>query len=292
MVTAKKGKKFKRGVIKKEGSKQGKAKESKPKTAKQHEEEIIQKTNIIAIKKSGMNSVFKSLCRDLAEVFSPYSVTLYINKLKNLTELKKKLKELNYKYTISIHISNQKFMYNITSNYTKLTLTFIIQSFTNASVVRSKGAKFAFHNYSKFKPLLILKNFNNSANPEMLNYLIIIQNILKNMFPNINLRADAEHKPKRVILYSYNSADETIYFRQYVTNLRQRSVKEIINEAYRNDGLGENNNMYNFLSNRMELNSAKKEEENEMVEVGPRVSFKIFKIEDQDKVIYSMTNQK
>ncbi|EUD67016.1 hypothetical protein C922_02600 [Plasmodium inui San Antonio 1] len=291
MVTAKKGKKFKRGV-KKEGSKNTKAKESKPKTAKQHEEEIVQKTNIIAIKKSGMNSVFKSLCRDLAEVFSPYSVTIYINKLKNLTELKKKLKELCYKYTISIHISNQKLMYNITSNYTKLTLTFIIHSFTNASVVRSKSPKFAFHNFNKFKPLLILKNFNNCANPEMLNYLIITQNILKNLFPNINLRADGEHKPKRVMLYSYNSADETIYFRQYVTNLRQRSVKEIINDAYRNDDLGEYNNMYNFLSNQMDLNSAKKEEENEMVEVGPRVSFKIFKIVDQDKVIYSMTNQK
>ncbi|GAB65202.1 hypothetical protein PCYB_052200 [Plasmodium cynomolgi strain B] len=292
MVTAKKGKKFKRGV-KKEGSKHAKAKEGKPKTAKQHEEQIVQKTNIIAIKKSGMNSVFKSLCRDLAEVFSPYSVTLYINKLKNLTELKKKLKELCYKYTISIHISNKKLMYNITSNYTKLTLTFIIQSFTNASVVRSnKIPKFASHNFSKFRPLLILKNFNNSANPEMLNYLIIIQNILKNMFPNINLRADDEHKPKRVILYSYNSADETIYFRQYVTNLRQKSVKEIINEAYRNDSLGEYNNMYNFLSNQIDLNSAKKEEENEMVEVGPRVSFKIFKIADQDKVIYSMINQK
>ncbi|GAW79714.1 hypothetical protein, conserved [Plasmodium gonderi] len=292
MVTTKKGKKFK-GGIKKEGGKHT-TKENKQKNTKKYggEEEIVEKTNIITIKKKGMNAVFRSLCRDLANVFTPYSITFYIKKLKNLSELKKKLKELNYKYTICLHISNQKFLYNITSNYTKLTLTFIIQSFTNSAIVRKKSPQFVFHNFNKFKPLLILKNFNNCENTDMLNYLIITQNILKNLFPNINLSADHANKPKRIILYSYNSSDETIYFRQYLTNIRTKSVKEIINKAYENTDLGECSNMYDFLSNHLDLNSSIKDEENEMIELGPRVSFRIYKIADQDKVIYSMGDKK
>ncbi|CRG98891.1 BRIX domain, putative [Plasmodium relictum] len=257
---------------------------------KESDEKIIKKTNVMVIKKKGMNSELKTLCRELVDLFIPYCALFYIKKLKNLADLNKKLKELSYKYTICVYIQNFKLLYSITSNYTKLSLTFIIQNFTTSSVVKSTHSKNTNYNYNNLKPLLILKNFNNS-NSQMSNYLIIIQNVLKNIYPSVNLKSDFSHKPRRVILYCYNNNDETIYFRQYVTNLKKRSFKKILNEAYKKD-LSGYDDVFNYLSSKIDINNFKSEKEMQLIEIGPRVSYKLFKITDQDKDIYSMRDKK
>ncbi|CRG93415.1 BRIX domain, putative [Plasmodium gallinaceum] len=287
MVTKKENKVKKEIKINNKYKNDGKHKQEE----KESDEKIIKKTNIMVIKKKGMNSELKTLCRELVDLFIPYCALFYIKKLKNLSELNKKLKELSYKYTICIYIQNFKLLYSITSNYTKLSLTFIIQSFTTSSLVKSKYSKNANHNYNNLKPLLILKNFNNNANSDMLNYLIIIQNVLKNLYPCVNLKSDFSHKPRRVVLYCYNNNDETIYFRQYVTNLKKRSFKKILNEAYKKD-LSGYDDVFNYISSKIDINNFSNEKEIEMIEIGPRVSYKLFKITDQDKVIYSLGDKK
>ncbi|SOV13532.1 BRIX domain, putative [Plasmodium gaboni] len=257
----------------------------------ENEESLIKKTNIMVIKKKGMNSEIKALSRDLVDLFNPYCAVFYIRKLKNLHELNKKLKELSYKYTVCMYIQNNKLLYSITSNYTKLSLTFSIQNYTTSTLIKSLYLKNVYCNFNKLKPLLILKNFNNTSNTEMSNYLIITQNILKNLYPSVNLNEDFMNKPRRVLLYCYNDTDQTIYFRQYATNLKKLSFKKILKEAYNEDMSGYND-VFNYLSTKLDGKHFNTDTISQMLEIGPRVSYKIFKITDQDKVIYSVTDKK
>ncbi|SBT74937.1 BRIX domain, putative [Plasmodium malariae] len=260
--------------------------------ANANDEKVVKSTNIMAIKKKGMNSELRSLSHDFFDLFSPYCVLFYVNKLKNLIELNKKLKELSYKYTTFIYVQNNRLLYNIMSNYTKLSLTFQIQSFTNSSVIKSKYSKDEYFNFKKLKPLLILKNFNNGANCEMENYLVITRNILKNLYPCVNLNNDFTNKPRRIILYCYNNMDETIYFRQYVVNVKRESFKKLLNEAYKQKNISEYYDIYNYVSNNIDMDKFINDKESKMIEIGPRVSFKIFKIADQDKGIHIFNDGK
>ncbi|CDU17239.1 BRIX domain, putative [Plasmodium yoelii] len=266
---------------------------NKNKNADELEKEAIKKTNVILIKKKGMTTEIKTLCREITEMFNPYCIVFYINKLKNVNELNNKLKELSYKFTISTYIQNLKLFYKITSNYTKLALTFIIQNYTTSSIVKSVYSKNLSFDYKKLRPLLILKNFNNSQNPEMTNYLIIVQNILKNLYPSVSLTNDFTHKPRRILLYCYNPNDNTINFRQYATNFKGSKFEKIIEEAYKIKDSNKNINVYKYISDKLTNdNNTNEDKDNEhnLVEIGPRINFAIFKITDQDKVIYSMSN--
>ncbi|SCM20348.1 BRIX domain, putative [Plasmodium berghei] len=268
---------------------------NKNKNVDEIEKDAIKKTNVILIKKKGMTTEIKTLCRDITEMFNPYCIVFYINKLKNVNELNNKLKELSYKFSISTYIQNLKLFYKITSNYTKLALTFIIQSYTTSGIVKSVYSKNLSFDYKRLRPLLILKNFNNTQNPEMANYLIIVQNILKSLYPSVSLTNDFTHKPRRVLLYCYNSSDNSINFRQYTTNFKSSTFEKIIGEAYKIKDSNENVDIYKYISNRLiNDNNTNEDKDNEhnLVEIGPRINFAIFKITDQDKVIYSMSKSK
>ncbi|SBT32246.1 BRIX domain, putative [Plasmodium ovale wallikeri] len=251
--------------------------------ASSYDEEIVKKTNILVIKKRGMNTVLKSLCRDLAGMFSPFCLCFFVKREKYMIELNKKLKELNYKFTIFTHVQNGKLFYRITSNFTKLSLTFIIKSFTTTQVIKAAYSNKIDYDLYNSKPLLILKNFNSTKNAEMLNYLVIVQNILKTLYPSVNLREDFTKKHRRVLLYYYNSEDETIHFRQYITNVQVRTFKKIMDEAYKKKNSDQCSDMYNYISNQLVSEDFKSNEEKNLTEIGPRVCFKIYKIADQDK---------
>ncbi|VEV55739.1 BRIX domain, putative [Plasmodium vinckei vinckei] len=254
--------------------------------------EAIKKTNVILIKKKGMSPEIKTLCRDITDMFNPYCIVFYINKLKNANEINNKLKELSYQFSISIYLQNLKLFYKITSNYTKLAITLMIRSYTGSSIVKSVYSKHLAIDYKKLKPLLILKNFNNTKNPELENYLIIVQNVLKNLYPSVSLANDFTHKPRRILLYCYNASDNTIYFRQYATNFKKNALDKIIGKAYQIEGSNENIDIYKYISNKLINNNnddnEDKDNEHNLLEIGPRINFAIYKIMDQDNVIYSM----
>ncbi|SCM00881.1 BRIX domain, putative [Plasmodium chabaudi chabaudi] len=254
--------------------------------------EAIKKTNVILIKKKGMISEVRTLCRDIADMFNPYCIVFYINRLKDVNEINNKLKELSYQFSISTYIQNLKLFYKITSNYTKLAITLMIRSYTLSSIVKSVCSKHLTIDYKKLKPLLILKNFNNNQNPEMANYLIIVQNVLKNLYPSVSLSNDFTHKSRRILLYCYNASDNTINFRQYATNYKINTLDKIIEKAYQIEGSNKNVDAYKYLSNKLINNNNNKDEdkdnEHNLLEIGPRINFSIYKITDQDNVIYSM----
>ncbi|CAD2089269.1 BRIX domain, putative [Plasmodium vinckei lentum] len=262
----------------------------KYKNTDENAKEAIKKTNVILIKKKGMSAEIKALCRDITDMFNPYCIVFYINKLKNANEINNKLKELSYQFSISTYMQNLKLFYKITSNYTKLAITFMIRSYTTSCIVKSVYSKHLTIDYKKLKPLLILKNFNNSQNPELANYLIIVQNVLKNLYPSVSLGNDFTHKPRRILLYCYNASDNTINFRQYATNFKKNTLDKIIGKAYQIEGSNENVDVYKYISSKLINNNNDEDKDNEhnLLEIGPRINFAIYKITDQDNVIYSM----
>lgn len=262
------------------GKENGKAKEYNAK----EEEEINQKTNAVLIQKKGMDKPLKQFCLDFVKLFAPYSIRFYIKNKERLAELNTTLKQLSYVYSNFFSMHHGKLLYNIMNIQSKLVLTFFVQTYTNSNAFQVKGDIEADH--KKLPPLLVLKNFNSETNSDLSNYLVIIQNVLKNMFPKISLKKNVLSKSIRIVLYYYDKKEQAIYFRQYVrVPTDEWGVDKLLSTAA-NKNLSKYNDISNYVYKKLDINNLKDQDKIQLKEIGPRATLKLYKILDQDTVIY------
>lgn len=266
------------------------------KRKEEYNEEVVKNTHIILSEEKGMPKTMKALGKDICKSLKPYSTIVKVI-LKNISkEYNKLVAEFKYQFMTLLYVKNHKLFYQILNCHTKLSIRFFVKSYTASVNIKINQPN--VNKFTKLKPLLILKNFNcPEVSSEMSDYLTIIQNVLRSIYPKLNLKEDSTYHARKVILYYFDPKDETIYFRQYVTTKRISSeARKSWNKhmlMYSNKHTdGDNISTVNKTNSKDGLNrkNTYTKWNNFLEEVGPRMSLKLHCITDQEKVIYSKVN--
>lgn len=181
------------------------------------------------------------------------------------------------------------------------TLTFRVENYALARDVISSLKKPVLytHQFSSH-PLLVLNNFSGEGM-----HFKLMTSMFQNMFPSINVHKVKLNTIRRCLLLNYNSADETIDFRHYTIKVApsgiNRAVKKLVQSKVPNlghlrdiseyvdqGGLSESEAELDGASNQVLLpqkiasrgNALNQQSAIRMVELGPRMTLKLVKIEE------------
>lgn len=123
-------------------------------------------------------------------------------------------------------------------------------------------------------PLLVLNNFNNKG-PNVKK----ISDILQELFPALNMTKVKPEHLKRVVSFTYNDKNQSIYFRNYRVKLSPVGVSKSIQEILESKTINfsDYNNFSQYINAQGDSGSSKMKQTIKLFEVGPRLKLKFFK---------------
>lgn len=279
---------------KKAGKSKGKKGGKKTKVSRNVDEEEKSIPKVFVLKRGNPLPAVQDLVKDFRKVLSP-NCALKLkekkhNKLKDFVNI---ATNLGVTHLCAFHSTE-------TANFMKVsrlpngpTLNFKIHEF---SLMRDvKGSQKRPYNSAKdydFAPLLVLNGMTGKAS-----HVKTAQEVVKNMFQPIDVRKFQMSANKRVAMMNYDEAKDEYEFRHYSIIQKQGGVSKGVNKLLRKrrkNDLSRSNDISDYVTNggyasdsevedNVPVPLATKDNQNvaiNLIEQGPRLKLKLFKIEE------------
>lgn len=266
-------------------------------------EEITKAPHSFVVHRGKTGKFVENLTKDFRKVMEPYTATSIKARPKNTIK--------DYVHVAGLLKVSHFCMFSKTNigPYLKLarfprgpTMTFRINDYTLARDVRSSlKRQVTYEKQYQNHPLLIMNSFTGEDKGVQL-----MESMFRNMFPSINVNKIKLNTIRRAVLLNYNQDTKTIDFRHYTIKVvpvgMSRGVKKIVSSKIPN--LGKFDSMADFLMKGGAASESEGEDDeashvtlpqalssrgsgtagNEssvrLVELGPRMTLQLLKIED------------
>ncbi|CAD5206946.1 unnamed protein product [Bursaphelenchus okinawaensis] len=273
------------------------------------EEKKIPRSFVIHTGKVGMFA--KRLEHDLRQVMLPYTAKdLQVKKRNNFKDFLTHAGPLHVSHLVVLTRSDLSVNLRIIRVPRGPTIHFKVDNYTLAHGILSASKRpVHFQKLFDYSPLVILNGFNDPAKK----HLQLVQTVIQNMFPSINVDTVQLKNIRRALLVNYNAETDTIDFRHYsikaVPAGVSKSTKKLVQSKI--PDLSKYKDISEFLMNPGQLSESEFEGEQQelelpqdlktrgcgqgdktklrLIEIGPRMTWELVKVEegiDEGEVLY------
>lgn len=286
-------------------------------------EDLKRAPHSFVIKKGHVHQRVHDLMMDVRTVLKPFTASnLKVTKTNVVKDFVSVASMLNVTHMAIFTMTDKSVYMRLCRMPRGPTITFKVKSFCSAREVRSSIRR-PFINAQTFskQPLLVMNGF--SGNDDM--RVKLTASMFRNLFPSFDINAIDLSDIKRCVLLNFNPETEEIDFRHYAVRVRpvgiSRAVKKIvasrrvpdlgrfknIEEVMEKDGAlteseGEDDveeirqvTLTQDLGSKTRGNLAEEKSAIRLVEIGPRMTLSLFKIEEglmDGEVLYHSIIQK
>ncbi|KAK0428459.1 hypothetical protein QR680_010820 [Steinernema hermaphroditum] len=177
------------------------------------QKELIRVPHSFIIHSGSVGRYIRELERDLRRVMEPNTASnLQVLKRNNLKDFIVNGAVLGVTHVMVLTRSENSVHFRIIRSPQGPTVYFKVKEYTLARDVRSHQKRsYIMPEMFQSAPLVVMNGFNN---PEK-KHLQLVQTMVQNMFPVMNVDTLKLSKVKRCVLWNYNEEDDTIEFRHY-----------------------------------------------------------------------------